>query len=88
MQERRDNARRNAISVKKSLTMMIVANELTPTMAQGDDEETGWDFTLLVFGTLLCIGVFQIICWLNACWRQRAAAHNNQTTEAQVQNRT
>ena len=63
MQERRDNARRNAISVKKSLTMMIIANELTPTMAQGIDEEAGWDFTLLVIGTLLRVGVFQIIGW-------------------------
>ena len=48
-------------------------------------EESGWDFTLLVFGTLLCIGVFQSICWLNACWRQRAAEQRNHTTEAQVQ---
>ena len=84
MQERRDNARRNAISVKKSLTMMIIANELTPTRAQGEDDETGWDLTLLVIGTLLCIGAFQVVGWLIACWRQRAQ-RNNPTVEAQSQ---
>ncbi|CAK9061487.1 unnamed protein product [Durusdinium trenchii] len=84
MQERRDNARRNAISVKKSLTMMIIANELTPTRAQGEDDETGWDLTLLVIGTLLCIGAFQVVGWLIACWRQRTQPHNP-TAEAQSQ---
>ena len=68
VQERKDNARRNAISVKKSLTMMIIANEFKPAMAQNEEQDAiGWDFALLVMVTLLCIGLFQIIGWLQAC---------------------
>ena len=73
IQERKENSRRNAISVKKNLTMMIIANEFKPTMAQDEEQSpaVGWDFALLVMVTLLCIGLFQIIGWLQACWRQR-----------------
>lgn len=70
--------------MKKNLTMMIIANEWIPTMAQNDDGETDWDFTLLLIGTLLCIGAFQVVGWLNACWRQRAEQHSP-TIETQIQ---
>ena len=69
VQERKDNVRRNAISVKKSLTMMIIANEFKPAMAQNKEQDViCWDFALLVMVTLLCIGLFHIIGW-QACWR-------------------
>ena len=69
VQERKDNARRNAISVKKSLTMMTIANEFKPAMAQNKEQDViCWDFALLVMVTLLCIGLFHIIGW-QAGWR-------------------
>ena len=63
----------SALSVKKSLTLMIIANELTPTRAQGGDEETGWDFTLLVIGTLWGISDHLLVACLLAAAYSRTS---------------
>ena len=66
--ERKESSRRNAISAsaKKSLAMMIVSNSVQPVLAS-NDEDSGWDWPLLIFTLLVGLSVLQVVSWVQRC---------------------
>ena len=70
VEERKESARRNAISAKKSLTMMIVSSSVQPVVAS-TDKDTDTDWMLIAITLLVGIGLVQLINWLQGCWQQR-----------------
>ena len=68
VKERKESARRNAISAKKSLTLMIISSSVQPVVAS-TDKDTDIDWMLIAITLLVGIGLVQFINWLQGCWQ-------------------